>query len=387
MLSKNQKLLAFSMLSSDASFSIGVFVVFMLALGLSLAQVSVVVAAYLISSALFEIPAGVFADRFGNKFSILIGSILMSVGFGLFAFAQGFYWFLVGYSLMGAGSAMKNGADVALLYSDLTSQSRASEFKKIYGSLQFKLNLFWVVASVSGGFLYVLNPRIPFLIEFALSIVTLLSVSFLSEKVDDSDSVTVIEHLKQSFRYAIGTPVFSKIFVFSALIGSVAVAAFQYLQPLYLNLGIDPRYFGMIAAMTFVFRALGSLFANQIGKWFSVDKYLVLHSLIFTLFLILFAKIKVGAIIFMIVACLYFLRGLYAPTITTFINERVTDSNRSTMLSVNSQFLTIFSSLLLFLSGVVSERYDLSVVFFVLACLSNAFLILYVLSLRNVEAG
>ena len=134
------------MLSSDASFSIGVFVVFMLALGLSLAQVSVVVAAYLISSALFEIPAGVFADRFGNKFSILIGSLLMSVGFGLFAFAQGFYWFLVGYGLMGAGSAMKNGADVALLYNDLISQSRASEFKKIYGSLQFKLNLFWVLA-------------------------------------------------------------------------------------------------------------------------------------------------------------------------------------------------------------------------------------------------
>lgn len=311
----------------------------------------------------------------------------MSVGFGLFAFAQGFYWFLFGYSLMGAGSAMKNGADVALLYNDLSSQSRAAEFKKIYGSLQFKLNLFWVLASVSGGFLYFLNPRMPFLIEFALSIVTLLSVSFLSEKVDNSDSVTVIEHLKQSFRYAIWNPVFSKIFVFSALIGSVAVAAFQYLQPLYLNLGIDPRYFGIIAALTFVFRALGSLFANQIGKWFSVDKYLVLHSLIFTLFLILFAKIKVGAIIFMIVACLYFLRGLYAPTITTFINEQVTDSNRSTMLSVNSQFLTIFSSLLLFLSGVVSERYDLSVVFFVLACLSNVYLIFYVLSLRNVEAG
>ena len=77
MISKNQKLLAFSVTSSDASFSIGVFVVFMLALGLSLAQVSVVVAAYLISSALFEIPAGVFADRFGNKFSILIGSLLM----------------------------------------------------------------------------------------------------------------------------------------------------------------------------------------------------------------------------------------------------------------------------------------------------------------------
>ena len=59
------------------------------------------------------------------------------------------------------------------------------------------------------------------------------------------------------------------------------------------------------------------------------------------------------------------MRGLYAPTITTFINERVErrNSNRSTMLSVNSQFLTthFFISSTVFISGNcdMAERYDL----------------------------
>ena len=93
MYSKNIKLLALSMISMDSSFSIGVFVVFMILMGLSLAEVSMVVAGFLLCSSLFQIPAGVFADRFGNKVSLLIGAILMTFGFGLFAFADNFYIF------------------------------------------------------------------------------------------------------------------------------------------------------------------------------------------------------------------------------------------------------------------------------------------------------
>ena len=37
---------------------------------------------------------------------------------------------LVGYSLMGAGSAMKNGFDVALLYNDLSSQVDLRNLRK-----------------------------------------------------------------------------------------------------------------------------------------------------------------------------------------------------------------------------------------------------------------
>jgi len=48
----------------DSSFSIGVFVVFMILMGLSLAEVSIVVAGFLLCSSLFQIPAGIFADRY-----------------------------------------------------------------------------------------------------------------------------------------------------------------------------------------------------------------------------------------------------------------------------------------------------------------------------------
>ena len=374
------------MLAEDASFSIGVFVLLMLSVGLSLAQIATVVAGFLICSAVFQIPAGIFADRYGNKTSILIGAVIMTAGFGVFAFANSFLAFLFGYSLMGAGQAMKKGADVAFIYNELKRCGKPTSFKKIYGKLEFYLNLFWVVASISGGFLYVWSPRLPFLLEFGFSILSIPLIMSLSEVSIPKVSKSVGKHIKESMVYSFKTPGFSKVFVFSALIGSLAVVTFQYLQPFYVELGIKEQYFGAIAAATFVFRALGALYSDQVGKWFSIDKYLVLHSLVFTLFLLFFGMSQNWVLILGFVAIFYFLRGLYNPTITNFINNRVEDAKRSTLLSVNSQFLTVFSSLIMLVTGLVASQFSLQLVFFVVACLSNVFLILYVLSLRKVEA-
>ena len=82
----------------------------------------------------------------------------------------------------------------------------------------------------------------------------------------------------------------------------------------------------------------------------------------------------------------YFLRGLYAPTVSTYINDKVDSSNRATMLSVNSQLLTIVTSVSLLFAGYIADRYDLSTTFFAISISSIFFLIIYVLSLRKVEA-
>jgi len=87
-----------------------------------------------------------------------------------------------------------------------------------------------------------------------------------------------------------------------------------------------------------------------------------------------------------IIGVFYFLRGLYSPTVSTFINEKVSSSNRATMLSINSQVLTLVSSISLIFGGVIADKYGLSTTFFAISVASLVFLILYVLSLRTVKA-
>ena len=65
--SSNSWKIASAMVTNDSTFTIGVFVVFMLFVGLSLAEVSVVISAYLISSSIGQIPSGILLIDMGTR--------------------------------------------------------------------------------------------------------------------------------------------------------------------------------------------------------------------------------------------------------------------------------------------------------------------------------
>tara|TARA_Y100000310_G_scaffold345861_1_gene471665 strand:+ start:1414 stop:2592 length:1179 start_codon:yes stop_codon:yes gene_type:complete len=377
--------LSIAMLTNDANFSLGVYVIFMLWIGLSLAEVSLALSAWLIFSSIGQIPSGIFADRYGYRTALLWGSIIFFFGTVLFAFGQNFYWLLIANSLLGFGCSMKQGADYALLYEQLQDQGKEKSYKQMAGKIDFYTNIFWVVTAVLGGLLYTVNARAPFYAEIVVAIVGIVACCLLIEPPRKVKKVPVLRQIKNSVKFAFQTPRFSKIFIFSALIGSIAMMTFQYVQPLYVSLDIPTSYFGFIAATLFIFRAFGSWFAHKLGKFFSIDKYLVLHASVFGLFLVLMQRIDSVYYIFPVLAVFYFLRGLYSPTISTYINEKVTSDKRATMLSVNKQVLTVVAAVSVSGLGVIADKFGLQQVFFSISILSLVFLIFYVLTLRKVE--
>jgi MFS family permease len=378
--------IAASMIATDSTFSIGVFAIFMIFIGLSLSEISIIISAYLIFSSIGQIPSGIFADRYGYKTSLVIGSIFFLIGTIFFAIAQNFTHFAIGYSLMGFGSAMKQGADHALLFEGLKADGEESKFKKIAGKIDLFTSIFWVVTSVLGGLLYTINERLPFYAEVVVVAICLVIIIFAKEPERVFEKSTVISQIKNSLKQAFKTPKFSKIFIFSAIIGSIALTTFQYLQPLYKSIGISEIYFGILASGAFIIRGLGASLAEKVGKVFEIDKYIVLHASIFGLFLIFMQKTESIFFILPIIGVFYFLRGLYAPTISTYINEKVSSSNRATMLSINSQVLTLVSSISLIFGGIIADKYGLPTTFFAISVASLVFLILYVLFLRTVKA-
>lgn len=356
-------------------------------MGLSITEVSLVISIYLIFSSVSQMPSGLFADRYGYKKALIIGSILSLAGTTFFALAQNIYWFLVGYSLMGFGSAMTQGADHALLYESLNASNKQTSFKKILGKMELNANIFWVITAVLGGYMYSINERFPFYAEIIVLAISVIILFTLKEPPKESKHFPVKEQIKEVIKKSFSTPKFSKIFIFSAIIGSIALTTFQYLQPLYKSLQINEVYFGLIAAAVFIIRGLGSWSAEKVGKIFTIDKYIVLHAAVFGLFLIFLQKTTSLIFIFIIIGVFYYLRGLYTPTVSTFINEKAEANNRATLLSVNNQFLSIVTAISLFFTGYLADNYDLSTAFFGLSIISMVFLILYVLFLRKVETG
>lgn len=107
------------------------FVLYLLQLGITQGEIGILQSFLFFSSVALEIPSGLLADRYGRKFSLIIGFLglfISGVGFLLFS---SFIPFAIIFCLFGASIAMSSGSDRALLYDNLLAEHRAEDYPKI----------------------------------------------------------------------------------------------------------------------------------------------------------------------------------------------------------------------------------------------------------------
>jgi len=78
-----------------------------------------------------EVPTGWFADKFGNRRSLILGSIIQVAGMVCCWLANGIPGLVLACLLVSVGDAFRSGADQALLYRTCVELDRESEFQKI----------------------------------------------------------------------------------------------------------------------------------------------------------------------------------------------------------------------------------------------------------------
>ncbi|HYK08810.1 MAG TPA: MFS transporter [Candidatus Eisenbacteria bacterium] len=371
-------------LANDSTFSLGIFLIYMLSLGYTIFQASFGIAAWLIAQSIGGIITGIFADRYGYKNSMIWGTCIFLSGTICLAAGFSFPLILLGFFLRGLGFSTKQGSVGAHVYETLKEKNYEEIFKKTIGTMDFYINISWIILSILGGFLFVVHTRFPFYAEIILSLACLLSIIGLKEIRTAQKHDSIKKQIVENINYAFKTTQFSKVFFFSALIGSIALITIQYLQPLYRALHIPDSFFGILAAASFLTRGAGSWHSEQLGKLFSIDKYLVLHAITFGLFLLLIEKAHVIILVLPIVGVFYFLRGLYGPTISTYINDKVPSDKRASMLGLNNQILSIATAIVLIGTGYIAQAFGLSAAFFSISIISMTFLFAYIISVRTV---
>ncbi|WP_242508474.1 MFS transporter [Rhodocyclus purpureus] len=109
--------------------------------GDNVALVGFALGAYGITQAIFHIPFGFAADRFGRKPVIVFGLLLFALGSFIAAYADNLYWICVGRVLQGAGAI---SPAVTALAADLTREEHRTKIMAMIGSsigLVFALSL------------------------------------------------------------------------------------------------------------------------------------------------------------------------------------------------------------------------------------------------------
>ena len=109
--------------------------------GDDLTLVGIALGAYGLTQAMFQIPFGMAADRFGRKRVIVIGLLMFAFGSAVAAMAGDIWWTIFGRVLQGAGAI---SAAVTALAADLTREQHRTKVMAMIGSsigLVFALSL------------------------------------------------------------------------------------------------------------------------------------------------------------------------------------------------------------------------------------------------------
>ena len=99
---------------------------------LSLVQISILFSVLAISTFIFEIPTGAFADLFGRKTSTLFAYIMMGLLLPSFIFINNFYLLLILFSLWGLFGTFYSGAREAWTIDNLKYYKREELVKSYY---------------------------------------------------------------------------------------------------------------------------------------------------------------------------------------------------------------------------------------------------------------
>lgn len=134
-------------------------------LGMSMHEILLLQGTFGFFVAAFEFPSGYLADRMGYRRSLLLGSLLNGIGWGLYANAGSFTEAIFAEAFLGIGMSLISGTDAALMYESLKETGRESQYRRWEGRFRFFGQTSEAVAALAAGWLFVVAPRLPFLLQ------------------------------------------------------------------------------------------------------------------------------------------------------------------------------------------------------------------------------
>src|SRR5260221_12392202 len=129
------------------------YALFLLGRGLNILQVNLVLAVYLITTCLFEVPTGAFADVFGRKRSFVLSCLVRALAFGLYFFADRFALFLVAEFIDAIGTTLTTGALDAWAIDGIRDEGAERPADRLFA----RANIFGQTTAIIGG----LSPAQP----------------------------------------------------------------------------------------------------------------------------------------------------------------------------------------------------------------------------------
>lgn len=329
------KLTLFSILGS-ANLTMPIIALYYMGKGLSLAQIGSLAAVMAVAVLIFEVPSGVFADKKGRKFSLMICSAFSVFQFLILILGNNYGAFLVVAFLFGASNAFYSGAGVALLHDSLTGAKKV-DFKRIRGK-QISYGMWsFALAALIGGFLGGIDLRLPIAATLVLMILQFfVSLSLHEVRVKQKIDVSG-RHFFDSVKFSFGHDKIKTLIIYSAVIVGFSDGMYRMFQPYFDLVGIGIQYFGVLYMASLIGAGFLARSAAGIEEKIGERLSILLIAVIFSGSYILMSA-PIGIFIAVPFLVSSFLYGFLSPLIEDYTNRHVESGRRATVLSIQGFF-------------------------------------------------
>lgn len=320
------------------------------ALGLSIFSIA------MLSSAVFEIPTGVFSDLIGRKYTTMLGGFFYMLG-GIF-YALGFsYWWLVGGAILeGLARSFYSGNNNALLYDSLNKSDRKEELEKFMGHIGSAEQWALGIAALLGG---ILAARYSFNLVMWLSVVPLFlcfatSWWLIEITNEERNEGNVYLHLKEAVSNFVKNKNLRLLSLSSIISFGLSEAGFQFRSVFVASLW--PLWaIGSAQMLSNIGAAIGFGWSGKILKRFKSINILwfdMIYSKVIDLVALTFPTVASPALM----TTTSILYGPSSVAEGSLLQKEFSDKQRATMGSLNSLGKSISFALAATFLGLIADK-------------------------------
>lgn len=349
-------------------------------------------AIYSVSVAIMEIPSGYMADVVGRKKTLILGSIMGTLGYLIYSVTHDFTGFLVAEITLGIGGSFISGADSAMLFDSLVATKRQHKYLQFEGRITSLGNFAETIAAVCGGLIAAfLSYRSVYISQAIIAALAVPASMLLLEP--PRDSLIARPGLQHILSVCKNTILINKKLssaIFLSSITGITTLCMAWCSQIYFvangftEVTITPLWVSLNLTVAII-AAFASYAMKVLGKKFSI---LLIVCYLPSTYIFLGWLPIIPAII-----CLYFfyaVRGYATPVLKDLINQNCGSSTRATVLSLRSLVIRFGFAIIGPSIGLISDSFSLSfalifsgIILLILAILAGSRLIFFMPEIFN----
>ncbi len=344
---------------------------FFLAKSLTFADIGILFAVFSLTGFLFEIPTGYIGDKYGRKYSVMLGLAILAVTAYVWTILNSVFMFAIFAGVWMLGLAFISGSFEGYIYDYLKSKNKEQLYDNLLAKSGTILYAAGAIGSIIGAYLFSFNRNFPYYLLSLLFIFCFVITSFMEDdaQLPEGESEGQ-EQLKvfsgMSYIYKHKNILWLTVFV-SLLFGFFSYFRSSVDKPYILSLGIfDVKWLGVFVAISMLMQSAFISQFERIKSKLKESGTIIFYWALSSIPLLLMA-VGNGYIALLAILAFYMTESFQETLLNSFSQKHIPSNIRATALSSMKVYLNIGGAVLGLVAGymfnVISIRNGLLIAF------------------------